>query len=49
MDEHGLAERLIAYDTSRPEGVRLAAEFVKGWLEARDLHPSTRRRPTWRI
>jgi len=38
MDEHGLAERLIAYDTSRPEGVRLAAEFVKGWLEARDLN-----------
>jgi succinyl-diaminopimelate desuccinylase len=37
VDEHGLAERLIAYDTSRPEGVRLAAEFVKGWLEARDL------------
>ena len=38
MDEHGLAERLISYDTSRPEGVRLASEFVKGWLEARDLN-----------
>jgi succinyl-diaminopimelate desuccinylase len=37
MDEHGLAERLIAYDTSRPEGILRAAEFVKGWLEARDL------------
>jgi succinyl-diaminopimelate desuccinylase len=37
MDERVLAERLIAYDTSAPEGVRRAAEFVKGWLEARDL------------
>jgi len=32
-----LAERLMAYDTSRPEGLRAAAEFVKGWLETRDL------------
>jgi succinyl-diaminopimelate desuccinylase len=37
MDEHSLAERLISYDTSDPEGVRRAAEFVKGWLESRDL------------
>jgi succinyl-diaminopimelate desuccinylase len=37
MDEHGLAERLIAYDTSQAEGIARAAEFVKGWLEARDL------------
>ena len=37
MDERLLAERLIAYDTSEPEGVRLAAGFVKGWLEARDV------------
>jgi succinyl-diaminopimelate desuccinylase len=37
VDEHVLAQRLIAYDTSGPEGIRRAAEFVKGWLEARDL------------
>jgi succinyl-diaminopimelate desuccinylase len=37
VDEQTLAERLIAYDTSRPEGLQSAAEFVKGWLEARDL------------
>src|SRR5271163_4334603 len=37
MDEHSLAERLITYDTSEPDGIRHAAEFVKGWLEARDL------------
>ncbi len=37
MDEHALAERLIAYDTSQPEEISRAAEFVKGWLEARDL------------
>ena len=37
MDERALTEKLIAYDTSRPEGVRLAAGFVKGWLEARDI------------
>ncbi len=40
MDERLLAERLIAYDTSEPEGVRLAAGFVKGWLEARDIEAS---------
>ncbi len=37
MDERALAERLIAYDTSRHEGLRVAAEFVKGWLETRDV------------
>jgi succinyl-diaminopimelate desuccinylase len=37
LDEQALTERLIAYDTSSPEGVRSAAEFVRGWLEARDL------------
>jgi succinyl-diaminopimelate desuccinylase len=37
MDERLLAEQLIAYDTSNPEGLRTAAAFVKGWLEARDL------------
>ena len=37
MDERVLAERLIAYDTSAPDGLRVAAEFVKGWLESRDV------------
>ena len=37
VDEHSLAERLISYDTSEPEGIQRAVEFVKGWLEARDL------------
>ena len=37
MDERVLAERLIATDTSTPDGLRSAAGFVKGWLEARDI------------
>jgi len=32
-----LAERLITYDTSKPDGLRSAAGFVKGWLESRDI------------
>jgi succinyl-diaminopimelate desuccinylase len=37
LDERVLAERLISYDTSRPEEIRSAAGFVKGWLESRDI------------
>jgi succinyl-diaminopimelate desuccinylase len=37
MDEKVLAERLITYDTSTPEGLRAAAGFVKGWLESREM------------
>jgi succinyl-diaminopimelate desuccinylase len=37
MDERALAERLITYDTSKPEALRAAAAFIKGWLEARDI------------
>jgi succinyl-diaminopimelate desuccinylase len=37
VDERALTEKLIAYNTSQPEGIRLAAGFVKGWLEARDI------------
>ena len=37
MEERALTEKLIAYDTSGAEGVRLAAGFVKGCLEARDI------------
>jgi succinyl-diaminopimelate desuccinylase len=37
MDERVLAERLITYDTSKPEAMRSAAAFIKGWLEARDI------------
>jgi succinyl-diaminopimelate desuccinylase len=35
VDEVLLAERLIAYDTSRRSGIGLATDFVAGWLEAR--------------
>ena len=37
MQERLLAEKLIGYDSSTPEGVRLCAGFVKGWFEARDI------------
>jgi succinyl-diaminopimelate desuccinylase len=37
LDELALTERLIRYDTSTPEGIKKAAEFVKGWLESRDI------------
>jgi succinyl-diaminopimelate desuccinylase len=37
VDERVLAERLITYDTSSVEGLRAAAGFIKGWLEARDI------------
>jgi succinyl-diaminopimelate desuccinylase len=37
VDEVALTERLIAFDTSNAEGVRRCAEFVGGWLEARDV------------
>ena len=33
VEEARLAERLIAYDTSKDDGLRAAAEFVKGRLE----------------
>lgn len=33
MDEVQLTERLIAFDTSTPEGLRPALDFVEGWLE----------------
>jgi succinyl-diaminopimelate desuccinylase len=37
IHEQVLAERLISYDTSRPEELVAAAGFVKGWLESRDI------------
>jgi len=37
MDERSLAERLISYDTSRPDELSSAAGFVKGWLESREI------------
>ncbi len=37
MHERLLTEKLIGYDTSEHEGVRLCAGFIKGWLEARDI------------
>ena len=32
-----LAQRLIAYDTCEPDGLRLCSGFIKGWLEARGI------------
>jgi succinyl-diaminopimelate desuccinylase len=37
VDERVLTERLMTYDTSSVEGLRAAAGFVKGWLDARDI------------
>jgi succinyl-diaminopimelate desuccinylase len=37
MDECALTERLITYDTSSLEGMKAAAAFVYGWLQARDV------------
>jgi succinyl-diaminopimelate desuccinylase len=37
MDEQLLTEKLIGYDTSKSEGIRQCAGFVKGWLDARDI------------
>jgi succinyl-diaminopimelate desuccinylase len=37
LDEYALTERLIAYDTSAPEGLRKAAQFVRGWLASNDI------------
>lgn len=40
VKELALAEDLVSYDTSSPEGLRVAAGFVKGWLESHgiDVH-----------
>src|SRR5438270_7823843 len=37
LDERLLTERLIRYDTSRPDVIVAAAGFVRGWLESRDI------------
>jgi succinyl-diaminopimelate desuccinylase len=37
VDERVLTERLVTYDTSSVDGLRSAAGFVKGWLDARDI------------
>jgi succinyl-diaminopimelate desuccinylase len=37
LDEVRLTERLIAYDTSRPQGLGPAIDFVEGWLEGRGV------------
>src|SRR3954453_5826744 len=38
MDEKLLTEKLIGYDTSQAEGIKQCAGFIKGWLDARDIH-----------
>jgi succinyl-diaminopimelate desuccinylase len=42
VDPRPLAERLITYDTSLPEGTQSAAAFVHGWLDSHDI-PVTKR------
>src|SRR5438105_7682765 len=37
IDELALAERLISYDTSNPEGVIGAMGYLKGWLEGQGI------------
>lgn len=37
MDERLLTEKLIGYDSSTAEGIKLCAGFIKGWLEAREI------------
>jgi succinyl-diaminopimelate desuccinylase len=36
-DERALAERLISFQTSRPDEIASAAAFLGGWLDARDV------------
>src|ERR1700727_49518 len=42
VDELVVAERLIGYETSRPDVLVAAAGFVKGWLESRDIEVAER-------
>ncbi|WP_309233483.1 M20/M25/M40 family metallo-hydrolase [Conexibacter sp. W3-3-2] len=42
MDARALAERLMTYDTSKPDELNAAAAFVKGWLESRDVRVAHR-------
>jgi succinyl-diaminopimelate desuccinylase len=37
VDERLLTEKLIGYDTSDAEGIKMCAGFVKAWLEAREI------------
>ena len=41
MNEAGLAQRLMTYDTSTLDGLQAAAGFVKGWLESQNLEVSS--------
>jgi succinyl-diaminopimelate desuccinylase len=42
LHARALTERLITYDTSTADGLKAAAGFVKGWLEARDIDVEAR-------
>ncbi|WP_354701291.1 M20/M25/M40 family metallo-hydrolase [Paraconexibacter sp. AEG42_29] len=37
MNERALAQRLMTYDTSKPDQLQAATAFVKGWLESHDV------------
>ena len=41
-DERLIAERLIACDSSRPEGIEEAAGFVGGWLASKGIEVERR-------
>ena len=42
MDERALAERLMRYDTSKPDDLRAAAGFVRGWLGSHEIEVDER-------
>ena len=42
MDERALAERLMSYDSSTPDGVRNVASFVQGWLGSYEIEHEVR-------
>src|SRR5918998_879384 len=42
MDECHLAQRLMSYDSSTPEGLRNAAAFVQGWLGSHEIEHDVR-------
>ena len=40
-DELQLAQRLISFDSSNPEGIRTCTDFALGWLEGHDIRART--------
>jgi len=40
-DELQLAQRMISFDSSEPEGIRACTDYLSGWLESRDIAYTT--------